>query len=202
MPPTAPEERRAKILQAAARVFAQQGFQAARMEDIAAEAGVAKGTLYLYFKNKDDLVLGLLEQFFTVEFSSLHALLDAPGSVRERLEQLSLHLAQETLAMQDLLAIGYEFYAVAARRPDVREVLRAYFQQWHEALATLLQQGVERGELRAVDVDAAATTLIALFEGTVLLWFTDPQSVRLTYHLQQGIALFFDGMTKQPGGTP
>lgn len=201
MPPDSADARRAAILEAASRIFARHGFQAARMEDIAAEAGVAKGTLYLYFKNKDDLVLGLLEQFFAVEFSALHALLDMPGSVRERLEQLATHLAQETLAMQDLLPIGYEFYAVAARRPDVRATLQAYFRQWRETIAALLQQGVERGELRPVDGDTAATALIALFEGTALLWFTDPDSVDLTRHLQEGVALFFDGLTHTTGGT-
>ncbi|MCU0463299.1 MAG: TetR/AcrR family transcriptional regulator, partial [Anaerolineae bacterium] len=59
--PITQKERREQILQAARTVFAQRGLAEARMDDIAQVSGLGKGTLYLYYKTKDDLVVGLLE---------------------------------------------------------------------------------------------------------------------------------------------
>ena len=56
--------RKEQILEAAATVFSQFGLYQARMEDIAAEAGLSKGTIYLYFKDKDPLIQALAEQIF------------------------------------------------------------------------------------------------------------------------------------------
>src|SRR5690349_5352267 len=54
-------DKRERILDAAERIFAQHGFSAAKVSEIAKEAGVADGTIYLYFKNKDDLLISLFE---------------------------------------------------------------------------------------------------------------------------------------------
>ena len=54
--PDVSEERKQQILEAASEVFSQKGFDNARMEDIAEQTGLSKGSLYLYFKSKDDLI--------------------------------------------------------------------------------------------------------------------------------------------------
>ena len=53
-----------KIIQAAAKVFAEKGFYNSRVSEIAKEANVADGTIYLYFKNKDDILISLFEEEF------------------------------------------------------------------------------------------------------------------------------------------
>src|SRR6476659_5828599 len=55
-------DKRERILAAAERIFARHGFFAAKVSDVAKEAGVADGTIYLYFKNKDDLLISLFER--------------------------------------------------------------------------------------------------------------------------------------------
>src|SRR5512144_11265 len=55
-------DKRERILSAAERIFARHGFFAAKVSDVAKEAGVADGTIYLYFKNKDDLLISLFEE--------------------------------------------------------------------------------------------------------------------------------------------
>lgn len=57
----AKQEKRERIIEAAVRVFAQKGFYTANVKDVARAAGVADGTIYLYFKNKDDLLISLFE---------------------------------------------------------------------------------------------------------------------------------------------
>lgn len=92
------EQRRQEILQAAARVFARRGFHGARTREIAAEAGVAEGTIYNYYRSKRDLLIGLIERIIA---DSLPALLegvktDDPRAllaavIRDRLELFDRH---------------------------------------------------------------------------------------------------------------
>lgn len=74
------EERRAQILAAAARVFARKGFERATVGDVAAEAGVAAGSIYRYFRNKADLLVGIPRQVVLPAAQALHAVMaeDAP----------------------------------------------------------------------------------------------------------------------------
>src|SRR5438045_2956591 len=72
-------DKRERILAAAERVFARHGFFAAKVTDVAKDAGVADGTIYLYFKNKDDLLISLFEHRMTQVNATLRAAIaDAP----------------------------------------------------------------------------------------------------------------------------
>jgi AcrR family transcriptional regulator len=66
-------ERKQQILEAAIAVFARLGFRAARMEDVAEQARLSKGALYLYYKSKDAIIAALLQHLFTQEFKQLQA---------------------------------------------------------------------------------------------------------------------------------
>ncbi len=74
----APAARKEAILEAALTVFAERGFEAARLDDVAARAGVAKGTLYLYFKDKEALFEELLRGAVSPILSDVTALAEAP----------------------------------------------------------------------------------------------------------------------------
>lgn len=186
--PTTQKERREQILQAARIVFAQRGLAEARMDDIAQESGLGKGTLYLYYKTKDDLVVGLLEALFDELLVQLKTLVDAVDvSVTARLTGYCDAVASAMAADASLLSIAYEFYAVAARRSVVRDYLRRYFADYRQALESLFRQGIASGEFPSFDAAEAAVMLVALLEGLTLLWFTDasmmspevvPRSVR------------------------
>jgi hypothetical protein len=66
---------------------------------------------------------------------------------------------------------------LAGRRRDVRQLLQEYFAEYRQRLAAAIQQGAEQGEFHALDPEMAAITIIALFEGLVLLWMIDPHVV-------------------------
>jgi AcrR family transcriptional regulator len=71
--PDVSDERKSQILNAAERVFTKKGIDLARMDDIAEETGLSKGTLYLYFKSKDELVISILDRIFAGVFKQLDA---------------------------------------------------------------------------------------------------------------------------------
>src|SRR3954467_8061748 len=78
-------DKRDRILSAAERIFARHGFFAAKVSDVAKEAGVADGTIYLYFKNKDDLLISLFERRMQQVNETLKA---ATAKVKSPTEQL------------------------------------------------------------------------------------------------------------------
>ncbi|NUM44049.1 MAG: TetR/AcrR family transcriptional regulator [Anaerolineales bacterium] len=191
-----PEERITQILDAALRVFAREGFAKARMETIAEEAGLSKGTLYLYFDSKDALITALLERFFATELQDFQLLLATDAPAADRLLFLAQHLAAEVEAMSTQMSISFEFYAVAARQESVREFLRAYFHQYTDLIEALIQQGIDRGEFRQTPTREAALTLVALFEGLNLLHVVDPEAIHFQLQAEAAVRLIINGLVE------
>jgi len=96
--------KRQQILDGAKRVFMQVGFDAASMNDITREAGVSKGTIYVYFENKEDLFGALIDRERTAIFASLSEALDEEGTVRETLTRYGVLLATRMTSMQVIRA--------------------------------------------------------------------------------------------------
>ncbi|NDJ36487.1 MAG: TetR/AcrR family transcriptional regulator [Chloroflexi bacterium] len=194
--PDLQKERREQILAAAQVVFAEHGFADAPMVTIAKQAGVSKGTVYLYFASKDDLIAALLDDFLAESLTYLHMLVEQKEvRVRDRLTAYAEAVSTQMAADSSMLSIAYEFYALAARNPAVRMALQTYFSAYGQALETLLLQGVDSGEVAAgTDVAAAAVMLVALLEGVTLLWFTDPDAVDITAMLPAALRQFLNSL--------
>ncbi|HEY7347008.1 MAG TPA: TetR/AcrR family transcriptional regulator [Ktedonobacterales bacterium] len=192
--PDVSEERKAQILNAATAIFARLGFHEARMEDIAKEAGLSKATLYLYFKSKDDIIAAILDHFYHRGLQDLQLVQGYEGSITDLLLMITRFLAAEAEQMMALLPISFEFYALAARREDVRQSVKEYFQSYREGLAALIQLGIERGEFRPVDPHEAAITLAAIFEGLGVLEATDPDVVSCEVLAEKAVSLLLTGL--------
>ncbi len=161
--PNVSAARKPQILQAAMQVFIQKGFTAARMEDIARQAGMSVGNLYRYFSGKLELTLTLMELFLEPSLQHSNDLLSVPGSCRQRLEGYFL----QVLEKQDhtMLVLYGEMYHLARYESLVSELLQSYNRRYQGIVAALLQQGIERGELVAADPQALAFAFQALFDG-------------------------------------
>jgi len=171
--PDATAERTRRILDAAAAVFARLGLHQARIEDIAREAGMSKGLLYRYFVGKDALVVALVDDFYGEALAQLRTTEAAPAPVADQLAQFTLHMGAAIERLAPVLPMMFEFYATAMRRPDVRQTLTRYYAEYHAVARALFRRGMERGEIRAGAADDAAEALIALYEGTTVLWALD-----------------------------
>jgi AcrR family transcriptional regulator len=189
-----PAARRQAILQAAIGVFAQHGFDAATTDDIARAAGLSKGGLYWHFKSKDDILAAILMQLFDQELSVLQGLIVAEGAVAPRLRQLVAQGVADVLQLEQLLPVMLEFYALAARKSDVRQFLQRYYERYHQLLAQLFEQGFARGEFHHGTAEAAALTLIGQLEGLGLLWAIVPELVRLADQTESAVDLLLTGL--------
>ena len=100
--------KREKILKAAIKIFARDGFFNAKVEDIARQAGVATGTTYLYFKNKDDLLISIFEEEMMPIIKSAEEAIDAADTPDEKLRAFIAHhlqLVEENADMAHLLQV-------------------------------------------------------------------------------------------------
>jgi AcrR family transcriptional regulator len=192
--PDVSEERKNQILDAAAAVFSRLGFHEARMDDIVRESGLSKGTLYWYFTSKDAIITGLMQRIFDLGMGGLRRLEGADGPVRERLLDYTRRLGDDFQRLSAVQSIAFEFYAVAARHKTVRQFLKEYFKQYRATVARLIAQGIDRGEFRPVDPDTVATTLAALYEGLVLLWFVDREAIQWETQGTESVRLLLDGL--------
>lgn len=195
--PNVSDERKKQILEAAATVFAKKGFADARMEDIAIEAGLSKATLYLYFKSKDDIIAAILDQFYNRGMQDMQMLQGYEGSISDLLLLLTRFFGAEAEQMMSMLPIAFEFYALAARREDVRRFIKEYFRNYREGLAALVQMGIERGEFHAVDSNEAAIVLSAIYEGLAVLEATDPTVVTWQMMAEKAVQLLLDGLKRK-----
>ncbi len=156
-------ELKKKIIQSAMENFAKNGFDRTRMEDIATAAGIAKGTLYLYFKNKEDLFYAICEH-------NLEALRNQLSRLFNRKENIILDAGrfydeyQRGSLGSD--TIWFEMIALSTRNPKLREILAENQSKVYEVVKEFLKTQIEKGFLREdINIEVIASSLIALYNG-------------------------------------
>ena len=169
-------DKRERILSAAERIFARHGFFAARVSEIAKEAGVADGTIYLYFKSKDDLLISLFE--------------NRMSQVNERLRQAIAGLAPA----EQLRAFIHTYLQLVSDEPTVAEVLtielrqsskfmkeydNPQFADFLRMLGGIIADGQARGALDGgVPSHIAARMIFGMLDELALAWVLGKQPVR------------------------
>jgi AcrR family transcriptional regulator len=188
------EERKNQILDAATTVFARSGFHEARMEDIAQESGLSKGALYLYYKSKDALIGALLRRFANIEMRGVRAAIAGEGTVTDRLFAMTRIFAKDLDRLAVVMPITLEFYAVAARQRSVREFMGEMLSEYRGFLTRAIEEGIASGEFHAAPAGDVALTLIAVYEGLLLLWVVDPRAVSWREQAEASLRLILAGL--------
>jgi AcrR family transcriptional regulator len=141
-------ERRAAIVEAALEEFIAQGFTATRLDDVARRAGVAKGTIYLHFKDKETLFEELIRTAIVPLIGRLAAPPSASGSVRDALEGFAKAFIQEvaTTRRGDIIRL---IVAEGPRFPAIADFYyREVVSRGLAAMRALIELGIARGEIR------------------------------------------------------
>lgn len=160
------EATRRKILREAAREFARLGFDQANINLIAEQAGIGKGTIYLYFENKRELFLAMLRTIAQTQLGTVRAALAEAGTLEQRLARLFLafaRLAEEdsdsfSVYMSALYGVNRAFQAEATR------LLRDYL----AVISLVLEQGQANGEIQSDDIEASSLLVLSLTESYIL----------------------------------
>jgi hypothetical protein len=141
----------------------------------------------------------LLRTLFAWELRGARTILETEGSATERLLAMTRMLADELDRLAVAMPIFLEFYVVAFRQPAVRDHLAQMYEEFRAPLASLIQQGVARGEFRAVEPEAVALTWIALLEGLTLLWVVNPHGFAWRDQAEASVRLLLEGLVNRDG---
>lgn len=135
-----------KIIRAAIKVFAKKGFFNARISDIAKEAKVADGTIYLYFNNKFDILLSVFEQEIGKLIEQVAQLLDKEENPRRKLEIFIANHLEEMKRNKNLAEVIH----IELRQTSklIRDYRRDKFSEYLDILATIIDTGQQAGFFR------------------------------------------------------
>ena len=174
---TARGEKRPLILQAATEVFAEQGFAAVTVAEIADHAGIGKGTVYEYFSSKDELLFAVFEWINEKIFERIRERLDEGGSTLQRVQRLLDLGAEITRDQVDMQAVVLDFWAASrGTKSEERynQACRTTFRAYRRLIADVVREGQANRELRPeVDADAVATMVVAAMDGLGVQIFFD-----------------------------
>jgi AcrR family transcriptional regulator len=155
------EARPQELLDAALDIFVEKGFAAARAEEVAVRAGVSKGTLYLYYPSKEELLKAVISHYLSRRIAEGAALVaDFEGSAAALLRGV---LVDWWNILYDSPAAGVFKLVITEVRnfPDIADhYARQVIEPAHQLLSTVLRRGIASGEFRPVDVDHAVHSLI------------------------------------------
>lgn len=172
--------RKATILAAAGQVFAQKGYAASRIIEVAQAAAVGKGTIYEYFRSKEALFFAVFEASMREAGETLGAMANQlEGPFSERMQTLADGMLQSWLAQLDMYALVMEFWSATASSPE-RERFRAVFQEGYQNLrivvGDILREAQGSGEIGAeTDAEKIASALIGTWDALLLQAWLDPE---------------------------
>ncbi len=156
------EARPGELLEAALALFVEKGFAATRVDEVAARAGVSKGTLFLYYPSKEELFKAVIHETLAGRFDKWNAEFDAFEGSSAELVRHCLHSWWERIGMTRASGITKLVLSEAGTFPDVA----LYYQQHvinpgHDLLKRILQRGMDRGEFGPMNLEYAVYSLIA-----------------------------------------
>jgi len=160
------EWRRHEVLEAARRIFAHLGYAAANVDEIAREAGIAKGTIYLYFKSKEEIFAAALEH----DLECLTAkTVEGMSAVETFSERLTVFLNMRVAYLrhsQDFLRVYFEeFGSRSSRSPQIAEVIDKRFWRGIAAMRKCVEEAIANNEIRDVPVEHAAFAIYDIAKG-------------------------------------
>jgi len=166
-----PEVRREQILDAAARAYTDKGVWSATMSDVADEAGVAKGTIYLYFDSKEKLLAGLQDRYTQEIVQRSRDLLegDTSGSGIERFDRFLEDMIDYYVERRDLHRALFHAAAVSEAES---------LHQMGELLKDFVQRGVEEGQFAVTDVGFTSDFLLGGLHGALVPVLHEPNPDR------------------------
>jgi TetR/AcrR family fatty acid metabolism transcriptional regulator len=186
-------DKRELILRAATRVFAKSGYFNSKVADIAAEAGIADGTVYLYFKSKDEILHSMFDRAmekFISEGRRQLADLDSPVARLRKIAELHL----ERLGADRDLAIVFQVELRGSTK-HMQEFSAAGFAEYLDIIRETIDDGQEGGVFRSdVKPIVAAKILYGALDEMVTNWVLSSRKYPLAPMADEVLKIFLDGI--------
>lgn len=178
--------RQEEILKAAISVLAKKGFQSTKIRDIAKAAGVADGTIYLYFKNKDELLVRLFEEVMKRVLGILASALEKVTTPEDKLRcflHTHLHMVEEEPEIASIISV-----VLRQSTTFLTEYENTLFVEYLQLLQNIVQEGIDEGVFHSgVDPVITSRALFGAVDELALAWLMSSQKISLE-HTSQVIA--------------
>ena len=168
--PGTADHRREQMLRAALDVIADRGYADTRIADVAERTGISPALVIYYFKTKDQLLTEAIRYSEDTWYAYGQRRMAALPTAAERIEQIVAMtcLPDADPQPQDSWLLWLDFWALAARNPDVARLREKADERWRDLIVSLVRSGQEAGEFRAVDAASFAILLSALLDGMAI----------------------------------
>ena len=193
--------RRDDIVQAALKIFDRDGFEAAKMEDIAREAEVAKGTLYLYFDTKNALLEAVILTAIMPTLQKIgQAAEDSTGTARELLSQQML-IAARRMASPEMASLLRHMISAGTQH---KEIVKLYYdkvvQSGLEHVGQTLKRGIASGEFRPEieQIDPLVLVGAQIYTAVWKILFSDLQELDIEKLVEDHLQLVLRGLLVDP----
>lgn len=196
-------DKRDRIIDAAVEVFAEKGFRVARISDIAGKAGVADGTIYLYFKNKDDLLLVIFEEKMALLLDMLQGTL---AGVSDPIERIRAYARHHFRAIEEHPALA-QVLQVELRQSHrfLRDYRPEMLWRYLDVFGQLIREGQASGQIRKdVDPFLAQWAFFGALDEISIQWVLARKRDRFNLDVaaSQVVDMFLRGMEDRSRGQP
>lgn len=189
--------KRVTILRAAVQVIADRGYFAARMADVADRARVADGTLYLYFKGKEDLLVSILEEYAEAFLIRARRDIETVDDPRERLRRI---IVRHLVSLERDRALAHVFQIeLRHTRRFLRRVAKGKVADYLQLLQEVIAEGARRGVFRRdVPADVAARAVFGAVDECVTAWVLAKHPPALHSQAEPVLAFVLQGLEPSP----
>ena len=194
-------DKREAILQAAIKVFAQKGYFSSKVADIASEAGIADGTVYLYFKSKEEILHSVFDRAMEEFISDGKKEIAGIEKADKRLRRIAqLHL--EKLGADRDLAIVFQVELRGSIK-FMQEFSAAGFAEYLDIIHQTIVEGQKTGVFRKnLNATVCSKILFGALDEMVTNWILSPKPYALAPMADAVLEVFFDGLIKNDGTYP
>jgi TetR/AcrR family fatty acid metabolism transcriptional regulator len=169
--------KRERIIAAAATLFGEKGYHSTTTAEIAESAGVAAGTIYIYFSSKEELLVAVFEEFLGVHMDRLREGIASESNPETKLKRL-LRLGLE-LMEQNPDSARIFLSQLRQSTSMIKMVVKRSSRAYKDIIEGILEQGIREGFCRQMNVRSAASMLFGAYQSLVLDWVADDCSYRL-----------------------
>lgn len=184
-----------QIIEAAVRVIAENGFHASQVSKIAKKAKVADGTIYLYFKNKEDILISVFKDKMGTFIERTSEAINQNDTFTEKLRTL-IEMHYKQLEESPHLAIVSQLELRQSKQALRREI-NAIFKQYLDLIDVIVQQGIEEGVVRTdVNPNTIRHMVFGTLDETVTTWVMNNQKYSLIEQTDEMHRLMVGGFCK------
>jgi len=191
--------KKTQIINAAIEVFAKQGLDKGKIADIAKVAGIGKGTVYEYFKSKDEIFNAIEEMFIFQSIDQLKILSTSKKSPTDKLEEILQYSINMHTDMGEAALIIAELWAQHSRgqlHGHKESVFADMYNDFFDIVLKVLTDGVKIGEFREMNKDGITALLLAFIDGVIWQSVIFKDNQQFTIRKTEAMKSFMNGIIK------